>query len=323
MPVIHLNADLDANQIALHADPRPSQGVLHQAARGTGPIVIMVHGYKYDPSMPVHCPHDRLFGPGGWPAGLGLTGEDALGIAFGWKARGPLALVFDRAGRLGNDLAMLIARLHRVAPARPLHLIAHSMGAELALSGLALAPAGSVDRVILLTGACFHESAARAMASHAGKGAELFNIVSRENDLFDFMFERLLAGSSATDRAIGQGFAARNALTVQIDCPRTLGRLAELGSEVAPSARRICHWSGYTRPGMLNFYARLLHQPAELPLDHLRALLPRACAPRWSRLPLAGLLKKRIMPLNPQERPDEHRPLLLAHAERLENIHRA
>lgn len=323
MSVIHLNAGLDTHQIALHDDPRPAQRVLSQAARGTGPIVVMIHGFKYDPSLPGHCPHDGLFGPEGWPVPLGLTDQNTLCIAFGWQARGTLAQVFDRAGRLGAHLASLIALLHRAAPARPLHLIAHSMGAELALSGLAQAPAGSVGRVILLTGACFHDRTAQAMASPAGRKAELFNIVSRENDLFDFLFERLLIGAAATDRAIGQGFAADNALTVQLDCPRTLERLSELGSAIAPSTRRICHWSGYTRPGALDFYARLLHAPADLPLQRLRALLPQACAPRWSRLPLAGLLKKRIMPLKPQEHPDEHRPILLAHTKRLESVHRA
>ncbi|CAN0584673.1 unnamed protein product, partial [Ectocarpus sp. 12 AP-2014] len=123
-----------------------------------------------------------------------------------------------------------------------------------------------------------------ALATPAGRRAEFFNIISRENDAFDFMFERLIAPCERGDRSIVHGLDAPNAVTIQIDCPDTLAHLDRLGHPVAGPARRICHWSSYTRPGILRFYNDLLRHPERLPLGLLRQGMPQAPDPRWSRL---------------------------------------
>jgi pimeloyl-ACP methyl ester carboxylesterase len=303
MPLIRLSVRPDTGRAGLHGSPQCHVAALRRAARdGSGPIVLMVHGYKYIPHSRLHCPHTSIFDTSdGWPAALGVSGDAGLGICFGWDARGPLRDVFRKAGTLGAELAQIVALIARCAPLRPVHLIAHSMGAEVALAALTLCPPRAVSRVILLTGASLQSHAAAALASPAGRTTELFNITSRENDLFDFAFERLLGGRCPGDHALGQGIAARNAIDVQLDCPQTLAQLADLGLPVAPSMRRVCHWSGYTRPGALSFYAALIHRPDALPMDLLRTRLPPISAPRWSRIPLAGIAKRRIMPAKPQE----------------------
>ncbi len=332
MPVIRLSIDQASGRARVHGGGGSPAQALGRAAAGTGPIILMVHGYKYDPALPQCCPQRLIFGDDhGWPALLGLGAPGApLGVTFGWRARGPLAQVFERATALGRELARIIALLHRIAPHRALHLIAHSMGAEVALSALRLAPKGSIARVIVLTGASFTSHATAALNAPAGRTAELFNVVSRENDLFDFAFEQMIPAHDRRDRALGQGLSAVNAMTIQLDCPTTLRRLAALGSPIAPSARRICHWSGYTRPGAMAFYARLMSTPQTLPLPRLAQALPPRTAPRWSRLDLGFHLANRRKPASWPPAPIEgiahdrpHRPLLLAYPQRLENLHRA
>ncbi|XDA99384.1 alpha/beta hydrolase [Sulfitobacter sp. LCG007] len=252
------------------------------------PAIIMLHGYRYAPGDPVHCPHRTLMSPDdnlGWPAPLGLWENGAgCGIAFGWAARGSLRRSHLRARAHGRELAQIVSLLRATAPERPVHVIAHSLGTEIALSALAHLGRGAVDRLLLLTGAS-HQSHAEAMLSTpAGRDAEVVNVTSRENDLFDAAFERLVPSGLRCDGAIGRGIAAPNALTLQIDCRRSLDALERLGIGIAPPQGRISHWSSYTRPGLMDFYARLMRTPETLPLSLLQSILPSEADRRWSRI---------------------------------------
>jgi pimeloyl-ACP methyl ester carboxylesterase len=169
-------------------------------------------------------------------------------------------------------------------PGRPIHVVAHSMGIEVAMEMLHHLPAGSIHRILSLAGASYRSRVAAALATPAGREAELINVTSRENDAFDFMYEWMLTPPHRGDRALGHGLTAANAVTLQLDCSATLAHLARLGAAIAPPARRICHWSCYTRPGALAFYEALLRQPQSLRLQVLKQGLPETPAPRWSRL---------------------------------------
>ncbi len=294
MPLLRLNATPEG--LTLHDTPQPATRRLCTMSTQPGPTIIMVHGYKYRPGDRQHCPHRKIFGPGAmaWPAQLQFGRQqygEGLGIAFGWDARGPLYRVHRRATALGERLAATIALLRSYAPERPVHVIAHSLGAEMALSALAHLPALSIDRMILLTGASYALRAGNLLGTAAGKSVEVLNITSRENDLFDAAFERLVPATLPRDRAIGRGIDAGNAATVQLDCPVTLAGLRSLGQEIAAPSRRICHWSAYTRPGAMALYARFLRDPHSLPLEQLSRLLPPRSAPRWSRFWPQGLAR--------------------------------
>lgn len=287
MPLIRLNVNRETGRAQLHHSVQPADMFLNRTiARGAGPIIIMVHGYKYQPKVPRNCPQELIFANDhqqSWPRLLGLNGADsATGIAFGWCARGPMRHAFRQARETGRELARVIGILNRAAPHRPVHIIAHSMGGEVALSTLEHAPAGSVDRVILMAGASYQGHAQRALRSPCGQTAELFNIVSRENDIFDFFFERLIRPEMADDRPLGDGISAHNALTIQLDCQNTLATLDRLGAQIDRRRRPVCHWSTYTRPGAMQFYARLMEQPESLPLTLLKRQLPPP-ARRWSK----------------------------------------
>ncbi|WP_254449100.1 alpha/beta hydrolase [Thalassococcus sp. S3] len=256
----------------------------------------MIHGFKYKPGDPRHCPHRKIMaldpetGPfcsPSWPRQLGFgTGHatEGLAIAFGWQSRAGLRQARTNAIAAGTALADVLQRLNAQNPDRAVHIIAHSLGSEVALEALHHVPAGTVSRMISMTGASFQNRARQAMQTEGGHQTELINVTSRENDAFDFMFECLTSPFRPGDRAMGQGVDHPNAVTLQLDCPHTLQYLNGLGAPLGVPDRRICHWSSYTRPGILRFYNRLLRHPEAFPLEALRHGLPQLQTPRWSRL---------------------------------------
>lgn len=307
MPLLRINAT--DSGLSLHDMTQPLTPRLRKQAAQPGPAIIMIHGYKYAPGTKSHCPHKKIFGleAGQWPARLGFcqdTAQEGLCIAFGWYARGALKSVHQRAVSTGLHLATLISLLRAQAPQRPVHIVAHSLGAEIALSALQHLPKAAVQRIILLTGACYASRASAMLATDAGQDTEVLNITSRENDVFDAAFERIIRPATSHDHTIGAGIAASNALTLQIDCDETLNALSSLGVNIALPSRRICHWSAYTRPGVMSLYSRFLRQPDALPWSLLAQSIPTGNAPRWSRLfsrqTAGGNLSKFSLPLRSQ-----------------------
>ncbi|NHF74199.1 hypothetical protein [Paracoccus xiamenensis] len=286
MAVLHLNSDRADAPEAL------------DAARALPPgaaLIVMIHGYRYCPSSPAHDPHRHILAldptlPGrrlrSWPSALGLRDETGgLGIAFGWPARGGLARVYHRAGGIGRDLGPALGRLADAA-GRPVQMIGHSLGGRVALQALAAAPAGSVGRIILMAAAELRPAAEAAIASPAGRLAEVINVTSRENDLFDFALELLVGRGRGRSPALGFGLSqpCPNWLDLQIDASEPRRALAGLGFDIGADTARACHWSPYMRAGLFDFYRVALGQPWALPLALLRAHLPARQTPRWSRL---------------------------------------
>ncbi len=276
--------------IAVNANgkwPAPAAGIT-ALPPGT-PITIMLHGYRYTPDIAAKDPHRTIYSttPGqpnprtlSWSRRLGLQGA-RTGIGFGWHADGSLWAAYAEAARAGHALAMLIATL-RAAGAGPVGMIGHSLGCRVALSALAHLDAGDVGRMVLLSAAEFRDPTIDALATPAGRTAQVLNITSRENDFYDKGIEVLLGGGCGP--ALGAGLDAPNVVTVQIDGTQHRDGLRGLGYPTADPVRRICHWSAYMRPGLFPMYRAFLHRPDTLTLPMLRAALPTATAPRWSRL---------------------------------------
>ncbi|MFO7757367.1 MAG: alpha/beta hydrolase [Roseovarius sp.] len=295
MPLIHVNAGPDGPD--LHDRPGGLPAHLPQVLTGDGPVIVMVHGFKYAPHHESECPHAQIlsldpvrdcFKVVSWPRGLGFgrgAADEGLGIGFGWNARGTLRQAYAEAARAGEGLARLIAMIGRLAPGRPVHAVAHSLGARVVLQALPHLQAGAMGRLILLAGAEFRGRAAEALETPAGRAAEVINVTSRENDLFDFLLERLIPAPARGNRSLGLALpSADNVLNLQMDHPGTLAALRSNGFEIGAPVTRICHWSPYTRPGALAMYDCLLRGAAQLPLAQLRAALPDRPTPRWSRL---------------------------------------
>ncbi|WP_417207139.1 alpha/beta hydrolase [Antarctobacter sp.] len=279
----------------LHGDGLPLQPALAAAlAADTGPVTIMVHGYKYLPGHPVHCPHGSLLSPEprntgrkivSWPERLGLHGQHGQGLAisFGWKARGSIWAAHRQAKAAGQALATLVRDIRRYAPSRRINVIAHSLGARVALTAVRAGAPGAISCAVLLAAAEYGAAACGTLDSDAGRRTEVLNVTSRENDLYDFVLEWLVPPQQRGDRMLGHGGLRHpRMVTLQLDDAQSLAALRRAGFPIAAPERLICHWSPYLRDGVFPLYRAVL--TGEMPLDRLRALLPAQCAPRWSRL---------------------------------------
>ncbi len=272
---------------------------LHHLPPGA-PVVAMVHGWRYAPGISPDCPHASILSldpaPGdrrtiSWPRHLKLDGVQGLAIGFGWPALCDPWRAHARAARAGDALAR-IARLTHSLSGRPLHIIAHSMGARVALTALAGSDPGQIGRIILLAAAEARGPALAALNSPAGRVAEVINVATRENDVFDACFEWGLHLGLRTSIGQGLGRAHPGWHDLWIDQPQTRTVLAALGYPLAPPPNRICHWSPYLRPGTFPLYRALLDGRL-----NAAALPHKGPSRRWSRL--LSLTPARGMTLTP------------------------
>lgn len=246
----------------------------------TGPIVILIHGYRFDPNLPDHDPHTHILSltpdrtcwkAVSWPRKLGLAGDAGLAIGWGWHGRGSIWRAHRQARASGRRLAGVLEHLRALAPDRPIHILAHSLGARVALCALDHVPARTVNRLILISAAVFRSEAARLLATPAGKTAEVFNIRGRENTLFDLLLRLAKPFGGCT---LGRGLPRMGpGLDLPLDRPDTLTHLRRLGYAIAAPKVRVCHWSGYLRPGVWRFYRALLLTPGQTPLPYLQQAL--------------------------------------------------
>ncbi len=234
------------------------------------PVVVMIHGWRYAPGFARDCPHGSILSldpPSrdrravSWPRHLGLDGRTALGIALGWNAKCDPWRAHLRAARCGPALAEIARIVHSVS-GRPVQVIAHSMGARVALAALHHLPPGHIDRMILLAAAETRGTALTACQTPAGRAVEVINVTTRENDLFDAFFEWGVHLGLRTSIGQGLGLSLGRGLPnwhdLWIDQPATLAALSALGHPLADPPRRICHWSPYLRPGTIALYRALI-----------------------------------------------------------------
>ena len=290
MPLIRLNvSEAGLRTQGAQSAQAALAKALDELPRGA-PVIVMIHGYKFSPRLRRHTPHRHILSlrPGidsprvvSWPRHLGFgkgNPDEGLAIAFGWEARHTIWRAYAEAGRAGRALAEIIKTTD--AAGAPTSIIAHSLGARVALAALPHLPSGALRRAVLLSAAEFGAVARSSLDSPAGRRAEIVNVTSRENALFDLLLQGFIRPHRPLDRPLGAGLceAPGNWLDLPIDRPETRNALAGLGFRVPPPERRVCHWSGYLRPGMFSLHRALLRQPERTALARLRAVLPDASA---------------------------------------------
>ncbi len=257
-----------------------------------GPVTVLIHGYRYEPGHPVHCPHDSLNSPApkhpknfSLPSNLGLACDDGheIGISFGWSARGTIWQAYRKAGLAGSDLAQLVDRIKSIDPKRNIRILAHSLGARVALRAMSESAPCIINRVILMAAAEFRTDALEALRSPGGYHCEVLHATSRENDIFDFVLERLISGSRQGDKMLGHRLLhAPNLACLQLDHPEGLMALSMHGYKIANPEHTICHWSPYRRKGVFRLYRDFLD--GQLSVRDLNDILPLGLEPRWTRL---------------------------------------
>ncbi|MEM7723550.1 MAG: alpha/beta hydrolase [Pseudomonadota bacterium] len=295
MPLRQVNAIAGALQ-GLDGLP-PTLDALHPGQA----VTIMTHGLRFDPLDDAHDPHTHILSlrpracwkAVSWPRHLHLDRPGAgLGIAFGWQAVGPVRLVANRALDAGDAMARLIAAIHDRRPDLQINLMAHSLGARVVLRALSQAEEGAVAKVILLAGAEYRTRASEAVDSPAGRRAEVLNVSSGANRLFDALFRLGVTADRVSDWPVAAGLSRRaNWTDLHLDTPESRAALSALGLRVQPQNHRICHWSTYLRPGLFPLYRQILDPRRPDRLRELTAALEQAATPptpSWRRLVSGG-----------------------------------
>jgi len=257
------------------------QALPHGAA-----VTIMIHGFRFSPWDAANTPHAHILSLAprrdcwkavSWPRHLRLHRAGAgLGIGFGWHARGSLTRVAQRAFGVGGSLANMIREIKRMRGDLRVNILAHSLGARVALAAVAELPARHVDRLILLSGAEYRGLARAAIDTPAGRTAQVLNVTSGENAVFDAIFRLAVPAPTLGDWPLSAGLRdAPGWVDLRVDCGEALGVLRGLGIHTRAPATRVCHWSTYLRPGLFTLYRGVFdpEQPDLLP--RLAASLPR------------------------------------------------
>lgn len=263
-------------------------------------VTVMIHGYRFSPWEPEHDPHDHILSLSprrdcwkavSWPRHLHLDRAGAgLGIGFGWHARGRLGPVAQDAFGVGDTLAALIREIRAERPDLHVNIIAHSLGARVALAALAALPRGHVDKMILMSGAEYRSLALAALASPAGRTAQVLNVTSGENRVFDAIYRLAVPAPAPGDWPLSVGLSGPGGwIDLRVDCPRTLAVLRGFGIRTRAPVTRVCHWSTYLRPGLFRLYRGVCDPARPDLLPRLAAALPRAAERSATRGPAPRL----------------------------------
>lgn len=302
------------------------------ALRKSRPLVVMIHGYKFDPyDSHAANPHEYLYHfdpsrvqvdrwrrPASWPLGLGFReadtfGVDGLCVGFAWSSKpqvrlGRFCAAYLEAERAGRALFRALSMLAAAFPHREIDLIAHSLGARVALMAMRAAADGQsglierIGRVILLGPAELVGSARETMravdSAAPARCPQIYSVVARENDVFDVMVERFAPKVGGVRPiclgATGLGRDRDDWLDIQLDSPALLEWLDSRGIEIGGGPRRACHWGVYNRPGALEFYATLLREREPWSIRAMReAGMPTQLEQRWARWRTPRLLSRR------------------------------
>lgn len=300
------------------------------------PVVVMVHGFLFDPTAAVwpdpkknDNPHGRVFHyvkgatfeeearehSTSWPLGLGFSDDDqganGVVIALGWYSRPGLAKslregfmnhysrAYDYGRETGWVLACVISYLAGAIRNRPIDIVCHSLGAVVVVRALAIlakreiaaASVTRVGRVVIMGGSEYSgeaqllyrrlDSYGKEVGFKAGEGPYLYNIVSRENDVLDFLAENFGPKSFFSNtQVIGHnGLEAAPKAERWIDLQIDARKMRQWAARKAPGfnisgdepGHVWDHWYYYTWPGNMEFYRSILRDRAAFSFDTLRA----------------------------------------------------
>ena len=158
-----------------------------------------------------------------------------LGYATGLRALHDLTTPYEKAGFEAKGLALLINRLREISPDSPVDVVAHRLGARVALMAMPLARS-KMWRNLLLSNA-FEYSAYTLMALKCPMGAHLniFNTIAQNRSLAPFLFDRFGPKPGPADRALcfGYQFARSNWTEIPENSETATDLMLQMGANVA------------------------------------------------------------------------------------------
>ena len=187
------------------------------------PLVVLVHGRGFAPQSKRFRPVDTLYlNSANFSTGLSIWAQSTWANRF--APRNLVASEFTRIGygwqcdakwawRKNQNLvesevpyfAGFLQGLRKIAPNRPIHLMAHNLAAQLCLRAIETQPSLSLQRIILLDAEAYISDAILALTSKAGEKARFYNFIGADaRNLPRFPFK--LIKSASSDHSIRQGF---------------------------------------------------------------------------------------------------------------------
>ncbi|MHA3915665.1 alpha/beta hydrolase [Halovulum sp. GXIMD14793] len=273
------------------------------------PVVVMIHGYKFTPERPIDDPHRLIYALRpeddhwkirSWPAGLGFCNDPAAGLCIGyaWPATARenpgdtafdgngFARVYEKAKHAGKALAHLLDMIAQIDPGRRIDLIAHSLGARVALKSIRHAKDARIGRVILMGSAEFAGPARRSLAG-ARSTPEVYNITARSNTLYDILL-RLFAPAhvrGSTPLGFGLKDTPVGWVDLDLDAAPVTNALAGRGLSLGGRRSPVCHWGFYIRKGSFCLYRSILRDRTDWSVAALRSETARPRLIKKTRAP--------------------------------------
>lgn len=157
-----------------------------------------------------------------------------LGYAAGLRTLPDFATPYEKAGLEANGLAVLINGLRQIAPDCPVDVVAHRLGARVALMAIRTARS-KMWRNLLLSNA-FEYSAHTLMALDCPMGRHLsfYNLVAQNTTVTTFFFDHFGPKPGPADRAIcfGYKFAHANWSEVMNNSEAATNLMLEMGANI-------------------------------------------------------------------------------------------
>ncbi len=129
-----------------------------------------------------------------------------LGYATGLRALPDMQAPYDKAGREANGLAYLINQLRIITPDSPVDVVAHRLGARVAIMAVKIARSKMWRRLLLSNALEYSARTLAALDRPMGAHLTCYNIVANNHSLTPFLFDRFGPKPGPMDRAICYGY---------------------------------------------------------------------------------------------------------------------
>jgi len=129
-----------------------------------------------------------------------------LGYAAGLRALPDMQAPYDKAGIEADGLAYLINGLRQVSPDSPVDVVAHRLGARVALMAVRKARSKMWRRLLLSNALEFSAPTLLSLDCPMGAHLHCYNMVAKTHSLTPVLFDRFGPKPGPADRAICYGY---------------------------------------------------------------------------------------------------------------------